>query len=115
MSGLISGLRLYPSLEGIIIASGGQMGISDALEDSEIKLHLAGQNHAKRPYVVSCDLTSESRHMLEADLADFVIDQDGFSQGYRVVRTLTRLLDGEEGPGFWEMYTKIVIRSKYTS
>jgi len=54
---------------------------------------------------------------MNEDLADFVIDQDGFRQGYGAVKTLASLLDEENEadiPEQPEQYTRIVIRSKYT-
>ena len=108
-------LRMNPSLGGIVMVSSGQLGIRDALEDPEIKTLLASRDEGTRPYIVIYDLTPKNRLLLEEDLADFVIDQDGFSQGYRSIKMLAGILSGEDAPDQKLIHTEITIRTKYTS
>lgn len=63
--------------------SGGQAGIEKAFK----KLGLE-----QRPYVIIYDQTSKNERLLEADIADFLIDQNGFEQGYRPLKILSDIL-----------------------
>ena len=104
-----------PELGGIVMVSNGQLGIQDAFEDEEVKKAMASRTQTKRPYVVIYDLTSKNRLLLESDVVDFVIDQDGYNQGYRSVLTLAGLLRSGRQPAEEYIYTDITIRTKYTS
>lgn len=107
-------LTTNPDLGGIAMVSSGQLGIRDALSDPGILELLAGRKENQRPYIIIYDLTPKNRQLLEEGLVDFVIDQDGYTQGYRSVMLLVGLLDGEEEPERKLLYTDITIRTKYT-
>ena len=104
-----------PQLGGIVMVSNGQLGIRDAFEDEEVRKALASRSQTRRPYVVIYDLTPKNRLLLEADVVDFVIDQDGYNQGYRSVMTLAGLLRSGRRPAEENIFTEITIRTKYTS
>ena len=108
-------LRSDPNLGGILMASSGQMGIRDALEDPEVRKILEERENGSRPYVIIYDLTPKNRMLLNEDLVDFVIDQDGYYQGFRAVMTLVAMLDKGIQPPREYLYTDITIRTKYTS
>lgn len=112
---LRSALRSHPDLGGILMVSSGQLGIRDALEDPEVQYMLAGRSDGKRPYIVIYDLTPRNRRLLEEDVVDFVIDQDGYNQGYRAVMILVAILSSGICPSQENMYTDITVRTKYTS
>ncbi|MDO5703238.1 MAG: LacI family DNA-binding transcriptional regulator [Lachnospiraceae bacterium] len=112
---IIKALVSNPDLGGIAMVSSGQLGIKDALSDPEVRELLAGRKENERPYIIIYDLTPKNRQLLEEGLVDFVIDQDGYTQGYRSVMLLVGLLEGEEKPEKKLLYTDITIRTKYTS
>jgi LacI family transcriptional regulator len=108
-------LLATPELGGIVMVSSGQLGIRDALGDPDVKQALSGREDPGRQYIVIYDLTPKNRLLLEENLVDFVIDQDGYSQGYRSVMTLVGQLDGSGEVPQKYMFTEITIRTKYTS
>lgn len=94
----------FPEINGIFVVSGGQAGVQRAFEKMKLE---------KRPYVIIYDLTPVSRGALEEDVVDFLIDQNGYEQGYRPPFLLAdRLLKGEEITKEYR-YTEISIRTKY--
>lgn len=111
---LRNALRSYPDLGGIMMVSSGQLGIRDALEDPEVQRILEARQDGKRPYIVIYDMTPRNRQLMEEDLVDFVIDQDGYHQGLRAVMTLVSLLCSGSLPQQENMYTEITVRTKYT-
>ena len=104
-----------PQLGGIVVVSNGQLGIRDAFENADVKEALTRREQTKRPYVVIYDLTPKNQLLLEADVVDFVIDQDGYNQGYRSVMVLAGLLRSGRRPSEENIFTEITIRTKYTS
>ena len=108
-------LRSHPDLGGILMVSSGQMGIRDALEDEEVQAILKDRRDGKRPYIVVYDLTPRNRMLMEEGVVDFVIDQDGYNQGFKAVMTLLALLKGGAAIPQENMYTEITVRTKYTS
>lgn len=97
-------LGTYPDLAGIFVVSGGQAGIRHAF---------AGMRLKKKPHVVVYDLTEENVQALEDGIADFLIDQNGYMQGYRALLILTDILKKEKYPSDEFFYTDIVIKTKY--
>lgn len=91
-------------INGIFIVSGGQKGISAAFENLGMD---------QRPYVVLYDQIPENEKLLKEDLADFLIDQNGFEQGYRPLRILADILLNGETPREEYFYTGIDIKTKY--
>ncbi len=93
-----------PGINGIFIVSGGQPGLGTAFR----KLGLD-----KRPYVIMYDQTPQNEDMLKKGTADFLIDQNGYAQGYRAIHILAdRLLKGSE-PEQEHLFTDIVIKTKH--
>lgn len=95
-----------PGITGILVVSGGQKGIARAYD--KLKLE-------KRPYTIIYDLTPGNREALEQDAADFLIDQEGYVQGYEPPFILTGLLLKNEPVGKEYHYTDINIKTKYNA
>lgn len=91
-------------INGILVISGGQEGIGRAFE----KLGLD-----QRPYVVIYDQTPKNIRIMEEGGADFLIDQDGFTQGYRPPYILMNILRRGLEPKKELQYTDINIKTKY--
>ena len=86
------------------MASGGQAGVRKAFD--KLKLE-------KRPYVIIYDLTPKNEKALLEDTVDFLIDQEGYDQGYRALSILSDLLRRGRMPEKEYMYTEINIKTKY--
>ena len=99
-----SALSGIPDINGILVVSGGQAGIGAAFET----LHLE-----KRPFVIIYDQTQKNEKVLQEDKADFLIDQNGYKQGYLAPYVLANLLLKGETPAHECLYTDIIIKTKY--
>lgn len=97
-------LENYPNLDGVVVFSGGQAGLARALEKLD-------QN--RRPYIIIYDLTEKNITMLKNDQVDFLIDQDGFVQGYRSVLLLANQLQNDKVFTEDALFTDIIIKTKY--
>ena len=97
-------LKVYPDLAGILVISSGQNGIRRAFEKLNLK---------KRPHVIIYDLTPKNIKILEDDIADFVIDQNGYMQGYQALHILADIIQKQDLPGKECIYTDIIIKTKY--
>ena len=97
-------MRNIPGINGIFVVSSGQAGIRDAF---------AALNLERRPYVVIYDQTPKNEKLLRDDLADFLIDQSGFEQGYRPLHILANAVGRGILPDRKEEHTEISIRTKY--
>lgn len=91
-------------INGIFVVSGGQEGIVEAFKNLGVD---------QRPYVVIYDQTKKNEKLLKDNVADFLIDQNGFEQGYRPQRILADLLLNENQPEKEFFYTGIDIKTKY--
>ncbi len=91
-------------INGIFVVSGGQEGIEEAFK----KLGLE-----QRPYVIIYDQTFKNEKVLESDIADFLIDQNGFEQGYRPLRILSDILLNNEDVTNEYFYTGLDIKTRY--
>ena len=101
---IMNSMSVFPDLEGIFVASGGQAGVKRAFD----KLDLG-----KRPYVIIYDLTPKNEKALMEGTVDFLIDQEGYEQGYRALSILSDMLKKGRGPEREYMYTEIRIKTKY--
>lgn len=101
---IVNTLSAAPDLAGIFIASGGQAGVSHAF---------AQLNLTKRPYVIIYDLTPKNERALMEGNADFLIDQEGYEQGYRAPLLLFDMISKGIDPESEYMYTDISIKTKY--
>ena len=97
-------MRSIPGINGIFVVSSGQAGIRDAF---------AALNLERRPYVVIYDQTPKNEKLLRDDLADFLIDQSGFEQGYRPLHILANGVGRGILPDRKEEHTEISIRTRY--
>lgn len=91
-------------INGIFVVSGGQEGIVEAFKNLGVD---------QRPYVVIYDQTKKNEKLLKENVADFLIDQNGFEQGYRPQRILADLLLNQNQPEKEFFYTGIDIKTKY--
>lgn len=91
-------------INGIFVVSGGQEGIVEAFKNLGVD---------QRPYVVIYDQTKKNEKLLKDNVADFLIDQNGFEQGYRPQRILADLLLNDNQPEKEYFYTGIDIKTKY--
>lgn len=101
---VLQALETFPNLMGIFMPSGGQSGVWQAFE----KLHLE-----KRPYVIVYDLTPDNQAALINGNADFLIDQEGYVQGYRAPLMVADLILKNIEPEQEYLYTDIKILTKY--
>lgn len=91
-------------INGIFVVSGGQEGIVKAFQ----KLGLE-----KRPYVIVYDQTTKNEELLREKQVDFLIDQNGFEQGYRPQRILAEMLMSGKETEEEYLYTGIDIKTRY--
>lgn len=101
---IVNSMSVFPELEGIFVASGGQAGVKKAFD----KLNLE-----KRPYVIIYDLTPKNEKALMEGTVDFLIDQEGYEQGYRALSILSDILRWGRQPETEHMYTEINIKTRY--
>lgn len=101
---IIHTMTAFPDLEGIFVASGGQAGVRRAFDKI---------NPAKRPYVIIYDMTPKNEKAIQEGTVDFIIDQEGFDQGYRALSILADILRKGKMPEKEYMYTEINIKTKY--
>lgn len=97
-------LLSVPGINAVFSVSGGQGGIGSAFE----KLGLE-----RRPCVIIYDQTPKNEKIIRDGIADFLIDQNGYEQGYRPPFLLANYLMSGQLPEKEFMYTDIVIKTKY--
>ncbi len=103
---ILNAMAIYPGLNGIFLASGGQDGVRQAFKKLELET---------RPYVIVYDLTQENIGLLKDGTADFLIDQEGYWQGYTAVSMLADKLRWNKDPEQEYVYSEINIKTKYSS
>lgn len=91
-------------INGILVVSGGQAGVGMAFETLKLE---------KRPYVVIYDQTPKNEKALRDDTVDFLIDQNGYVQGYRPPFILADILSKGQMPEMEYLFTDINIKTKY--
>lgn len=91
-------------INGIFVVSGGQEGVRSAFQ----KLALD-----RRPYVVIYDQTPKNEKAITEGTVDFLIDQNGFFQGYRPIYILSNMLMRNVMPEEEYLFTEINIKTKY--
>lgn len=99
-----SSLLNVSGINAVFSVSGGQGGIGSAFQKLGLK---------KRPYVIIYDQTPKNEAIIRNEIADFLIDQNGYEQGYRPPFLLANYLMEEQQPETEFMYTDIVIKTKY--
>lgn len=97
-------MRTIPDLDGILQVSGGQEGLRAAFEALGVE---------KRPHVIIYDQTPKNEKVLREDVADFLIDQNGYVQGYRPPHILADIIQKNQTPEQEQILTDITIRTKY--
>lgn len=91
-------------ISGILVVSGGQAGVGKAFETLKLD---------RRPYVVIYDQTPKNEKALREDTVDFLIDQNGYVQGYRPPNILADILLKGKMPKKEYWHTEIKILTKY--
>lgn len=91
-------------VNGIFVVSGGQSGIARAFEKLNIE---------KRPHVIIYDKTPKNEKILMDNVADFLIDQNSYIQGYRPPYILANILGKGQMPKSEFLFTDINIKTKY--
>ncbi|MFV0364834.1 MAG: LacI family DNA-binding transcriptional regulator [Suipraeoptans sp.] len=97
-------IETFPELKGIVVFSAGQAGVTKAFKSLKCE---------ERPFVIVYDLTPENVKGLKEDGFDFIIDQNGYMQGYKSLCILVDLLRGDTQPAKEYYYTDIIIKTKY--
>lgn len=101
---IIHAMTAFPDLAGILVVSGGQAGVKRAFETLQ---------PGTRPFVILYDLTPKNVRYLQEGIVDFLIDQEGYTQGYRAISLLADKLRWNKNPEREHMYTEINIKTKY--
>ena len=97
-------IEIAPDLAGIFVVSGGQAGVCKAMQNL---------NMETRPYVTGYDVTPTNIKALKEGTYDFLIDQEGFEQGYRPPHLLYNMIRKGEKIEKEYAYTDISIKTKY--
>lgn len=100
---ILQAMAAYPDLGGVLVVSGGQAGVVQAFRQLR---------PAHRPFVILYDLTPKNARLLQEGVADLLIDQDGYTQGYRALSLLGEKLLWNKDPEREYMYTDIAIKTK---
>ena len=101
---LINTMTQFPDLAGVFVACNGQQGVCQAYQKMKIK---------KRPATIVYDLVPENIQALEAGWFDFLIDQEGYVQGYKAINMLyDRIVRGRIIKDAM-FFTEINIKTKY--
>lgn len=101
---ILNTLSMFPDLAGIVVFSGGQAGVRQAFEKMNI---------ARRPYTIIYDMTPGNIKALEEGTVDFLIDQNGYNQGYRALYTLADIIQSGKTAEREFLYTDIIIKTRY--
>lgn len=101
---IINTMERFPHLNGILVVSGGQEGVRNAFNTLKPE---------KRPAVIIYDLTPKNKKLLNDTIADFLIDQEGYIQGYQPPHILYELILKNQKPKNTSIYTEINIKTKY--
>nr|WP_297274954.1 LacI family DNA-binding transcriptional regulator [uncultured Agathobaculum sp.] len=99
-------LQTNPDLAGIYVASNGQQGVCQAVDEMGLK---------RKVKVIAFDLNALNLRLLQSDSLSFVLDQEAFEQGYRPPYLLYEYLMHQKQPEHALIYTDIAIRTKYNS
>ncbi|MGI6109450.1 MAG: LacI family DNA-binding transcriptional regulator [Eubacteriaceae bacterium] len=101
---IVNNMTMFPDLSGILIGSAGQAGVKAALDKLKPE---------KRPCIIIYDITRTNIGILDDGYVDFLIDQDGYSQGYQACKMLADILRENSEPESDRLYTEIRIKTKY--
>ena len=91
-------------INGIFVVSSGQSGLSRAFRILALD---------RRPYVIIYDQTPKNEALMREDVVDFLIDQNGYEQGYRPLYILANAINGKKVPVSYSENTEISIKTKY--
>lgn len=101
---IVNTMLNVPGINGLFVISGGQAGIEKAFETLKLE---------RRPHTIIYDLTPKNKVVLEKNVADFLIDQNGYIQGYEPPIILADILLKKRFPEREYLYTDINIKTKY--
>ncbi len=91
-------------INGIFVVSSGQSGLRKAFRSLALD---------RRPYVIIYDQTPKNETLMRDDVVDFLIDQNGYEQGYRPLYILANAVNGKKVPVSYSENTEISIKTKY--
>lgn len=92
-----------PDINGVFVVSGGQKGIEQAFSEFPER---------ERPYCIVYDNTPFNREALKKGIFDFMIDQNGYSQGFKSIKILSDYLVLNIKPAFEELFVGNHIKTK---
>lgn len=101
---ITNSMRNISGISGIFVVSGGQAGVKKAFDSLKLE---------NRPYVIVYDQTPRNEKAVQENLVDFLIDQNGFYQGYRPLYILANILLKDMPPEEEFQFTEIKIKTKY--
>ena len=101
---ITNSMRNISGISGIFVVSGGQAGVKKAFDSLKLE---------NRPYVIVYDQTPRNEKAVRENLVDFLIDQNGFYQGYRPLYILANILLKDMPPEEEFQFTEIKIKTKY--
>ncbi|HIX91130.1 MAG TPA: substrate-binding domain-containing protein [Candidatus Agathobaculum pullicola] len=99
-------LRENPDLIGIYVASNGQEGVCQTIEE---------EGRKGKVKIIAYDLNEPNMRLLQSDSLNIVLDQEAFEQGYHPPFLLYEYLMHHKLPEYALIYTDIAIRTKYNS
>ncbi len=99
-----SAMLTIAGISGIYVVSSGQTGLREAFTSLRLE---------QRPHVIIYDQTPKNEELLKENVVDFLIDQNGFEQGYRPLQILANAINGKTPPESPYEYTEISIKTKY--
>ena len=91
-------------INGIFVVSSGQNGLREAFRSLRLE---------RRPSVIIYDQTPKNERLLQDDIVDFLIDQNGFEQGYRPLYILANAINGKTEQAPYNEFTEISIKTKF--
>lgn len=99
-----STMESISGITGIFLVSAGQAGIDKAFKNLKLE---------NNPHTIIYDDTPYNKKLLCNNTAEFLIDQNGYMQGYKPLFILTEMLiDGKEPEGEF-IFTDINIKTRY--
>jgi len=101
---IVNVMTSLADISGIFVVSGGQAGIERAFDSLNLQ---------DRPKVIVYDLIPNTVRALKQGVVDFLIDQEGYEQGYRAPMLLADMLLRDQRPVQEFIYTDISIKTKY--
>lgn len=94
----------YPQIKGIYVTGAGISGVCQAVKSARKSRDIK---------IIANDLIEENIDLLLDGTINFLIGQDGYTQGYQAIMVLFKKLFDNSEPEEEYQYTEIVIKNKY--